>query len=61
MKHTLTIIALAVIALSASAASTDPLDFDYQINGNMSERPALVFNDGTDTYLQPRAGQTLKV
>ncbi|MFL9934925.1 TrbG/VirB9 family P-type conjugative transfer protein [Paraburkholderia sp. RL18-103-BIB-C] len=61
MKHTLTIIALAVFSLSASAASTDPLDFDYQINGSMSERPALVFNDGTDTYLQPRAGQTLKV
>ncbi|BDC45301.1 TrbG/VirB9 family P-type conjugative transfer protein [Paraburkholderia terrae] len=61
MKHTLTIIALAALSLSASAASTDPLDFDYQINGNMSERPALVFNDGTDTYLQPRAGQVLKV
>jgi hypothetical protein len=61
MKHTLTTIALAVISLSAAAASTDPLDFDYQINGNMNERPALVFNDGTDTYLQPRAGQTLKV
>ncbi|MFL9912015.1 TrbG/VirB9 family P-type conjugative transfer protein [Paraburkholderia sp. RL17-337-BIB-A] len=61
MKHTLTIIALAVISLSASAASTDPLDFDYQIDGNVSERPALAFNDGTDTYLQPRAGQTLKV
>ncbi|EIM96701.1 hypothetical protein WQE_32806 [Paraburkholderia hospita] len=61
MKHTLTIIALAVFSLSASAASTDPLDFDYQINGNMTERPALVFNDGTDTYIQPRAGQLLRV
>ncbi|CAB3808216.1 hypothetical protein LMG28614_06756 [Paraburkholderia ultramafica] len=61
MKHTLTIIALAVISLPASAASTDPLDFDYQINGNVGERPALVFNDGTDTYFQPRAGQALKV
>jgi hypothetical protein len=61
MKQTLTLIALAVFSVSASAASTDPLDFDYQINGNMTERPALVFNDGTDTYLQPRAGQVLKV
>src|ERR1700751_6189095 len=61
MKHALTLIALAVFSLSASAASTDPLDFDYLINGNMSERPALVFNDGTDTYLQPRVGQVLKV
>ena len=61
MKQTLTLIALAVLSLSASAASTDPLDFDYQVNGNMTERPALIFNDGTDTYLQPRAGQNLKV
>jgi hypothetical protein len=61
MKQTLTLIALAVFSLSASAASTDPLDFDYQVNGNMSERPALIFNDGSDTYLQPRAGQNLKV
>ncbi|MCC8397246.1 hypothetical protein LJ656_32245 [Paraburkholderia sp. MMS20-SJTR3] len=61
MKQTLTLIALAVFSLSAPAASTDPLDFDYQVNGNMTERPALIFNDGTDTYLQPRAGQTLKV
>ncbi|MGF6265342.1 hypothetical protein OKW49_006335 [Paraburkholderia youngii] len=61
MKQTLTLIALAVFSLSASAASTDPLDFDYQVNGNMTERPALIFNDGTDTYLQPRAGQSLKV
>jgi len=61
MKQTLTFIALAVFSLSALAASTDPLDFDYQVNGNMSERPALIFNDGSDTYLQPRAGQNLKV
>ena len=25
------------------------------------ERPALVFNDGSDTYFQPRAGQKLRV
>ncbi|MFM0513887.1 TrbG/VirB9 family P-type conjugative transfer protein [Paraburkholderia sp. RL17-373-BIF-A] len=61
MKQTLTLIALSVLSLSAWAASTDPLDFDYQVNGNMTERPALIFNDGTDTYLQPRAGQNLKV
>nr|WP_312883747.1 hypothetical protein [Paraburkholderia youngii] len=53
MKQTLTLIALAVLSLPASAASTDPLDFDYQVNGNMTERPALIFNDGNDTYLQP--------
>jgi hypothetical protein len=63
MKHTHTLItlALAVVVFNASAASTDPFDFDYEIAGNVLERPALVFNDGTDTYLQPRVGQNLKV
>jgi len=63
MKHTLTLfcLALSAVALDASAANTDPFDFDYEIAGNVLERPALVFNDGTDTYLQPRVGQNLKV
>ncbi|WP_277183529.1 hypothetical protein, partial [Caballeronia sp. BR00000012568055] len=49
------------MTLDASAAGTDPLDFDYEIAGNVLERPALVFNDGSDTYFQPRAGQSIKV
>ena len=63
MKHTLTIIslALAMAMINAEAAGTDPFDFDYEIAGNVLERPALVFNDGSDTYFQPRAGQTLRV
>jgi hypothetical protein len=63
MKHThiLISLALAAVAFNVSAASTDPFDFDYEIAGNVLERPALVFNDGTDTYLQPRVGQNLKV
>ena len=61
MKHTLLTLAMAAIALHASAASTDPFDFDYEITGNVLERPALVFNDGDATYVQPRAGQDLKV
>ncbi|TCK32478.1 hypothetical protein B0G84_8283 [Paraburkholderia sp. BL8N3] len=63
MKHTLTIIslALATAMINAEAAGTDPFDFDYEIAGNVLERPALVFNDGSDTYFQPRAGQTLRV
>ncbi|MDR5832392.1 TrbG/VirB9 family P-type conjugative transfer protein [Caballeronia sp. LP006] len=63
MKHTLSLltIALAAVALNAAAAGTDPLDFDYEIAGNVLERPALVFNDGSDTYFQPRAGQVLRV
>lgn len=63
MKHTLSLLtlALAAVALNAAAAGTDPLDFDYEIAGNVLERPALVFNDGSDTYFQPRAGQSLRV
>ncbi|SAL84714.1 hypothetical protein AWB74_07034 [Caballeronia arvi] len=63
MKHTLSLLTLALVALTlnARAAGTDPLDFDYEIAGNVLERPALVFNDGSDTYFQPRAGQALRV
>jgi hypothetical protein len=63
MKHTLSLLtlALAAVTLNAAAAGTDPLDFDYEIAGNVLERPALVFNDGSDTYFQPRAGQSLLV
>jgi len=63
MKHTLSLLtlALAAVTLNAAAAGTDPLDFDYEIAGNVLERPALVFNDGSDTYFQPRAGQVLRV
>jgi len=61
MKHTLLTFTLAATALHAMAASTDPFDFDYEITGNVLERPALVFNDGDATYVQPRAGQDLKV
>lgn len=63
MKQTLSLLtwALAAITLNAAAADTDPLDFDYEIAGNVLERPALVFNDGSDTYFQPRAGQALRV
>ncbi|SAK99948.1 hypothetical protein AWB78_05858 [Caballeronia calidae] len=32
--------------------SPDPLDFDYQITGNVLECPALAFNDGSDTYFR---------
>ncbi|MBC8640716.1 hypothetical protein IAG25_28260 [Caballeronia sp. EK] len=63
MKHTLSLLtlALAAVTLNAAATGTDPLDFDYEIAGNVLERPALVFNDGSDTYFQPRAGQSLRV
>ena len=43
----------------AHAASTDPFDFDDEIDGGLTERPALIFNDGSKTYIQPRAGQVI--
>ncbi|NOV26612.1 MULTISPECIES: pilus assembly protein PilL [Cupriavidus] len=45
---------------SAMAADTDPLDFDYQIVARAADRPALIFNDGLSTYIQPRPGQAVQ-
>jgi len=63
MKHSVIALALtsAVLAFAqnAFAADTDPLDFDYTLDGDMSTRPALVFNDGHNTYFQARAGQVI--
>jgi hypothetical protein len=63
MKHSVSRIALACVALlnaiAAHAANTDPFDFDYEIAGGIAERPALIFNDGSKTYIQPRAGQVV--
>ncbi|AIO22475.1 TrbG/VirB9 family P-type conjugative transfer protein [Burkholderia cepacia] len=62
MKHTTKILACAasaIVCAAASAANTDPFDFDYDILGGISERPALIFNDGAKTYIQPRAGQII--
>jgi hypothetical protein len=56
-------VAVALSGLLASgvarAANTDPFDFDYEIIGGITERPALIFNDGDKTYIQPRAGQVI--
>ncbi|MFS8981449.1 pilus assembly protein PilL [Cupriavidus necator] len=55
---------ISVLALAASgatlAADTDPLDFDYHVVARASERPALIFNDGLSTYIQPRFGQRVE-
>ncbi|MPW11229.1 hypothetical protein GCT19_37825 [Paraburkholderia sp. CNPSo 3155] len=63
MKLNVSRIALACLALfgaiTVHAANTDPFDFDYEIAGGIAERPALVFNDGSKTYIQPRAGQVI--
>ncbi|CAG4914315.1 TrbG/VirB9 family P-type conjugative transfer protein [Paraburkholderia gardini] len=63
MNRAISRIALACIvllnAIACHAANTDPFDFDYEIDGGIAERPALIFNDGTKTYIQPRAGQVI--
>lgn len=62
MKHTIKLLACAasaIVCAAASAANTDPFDFDYDILGGIPERPALIFNDGEKTYIQPRAGQVI--
>lgn len=55
---------LSALVLTASAtamaADTDPLDFDYQIVARAVDRPALIFNDGLSTYIQPRPGQAVQ-
>ncbi|WP_176060357.1 hypothetical protein [Paraburkholderia sp. BCC1876] len=48
-----------LVGQSVRAANTDPFDFDYEIMGGITERPALIFNDGSKTYIQPRAGQVI--
>lgn len=62
MRRVIFGISLACVALVTAvvhAASTDPFDFEYEIEGGLAERPALIFNDGSKTYLQPRAGQII--
>jgi hypothetical protein len=62
MKRIVTSIAVTcamAAGVLAHAASTDPFDFDYEIDGGLTERPALIFNDGSKTYIQPRAGQVI--
>ncbi|WP_059414556.1 hypothetical protein [Cupriavidus basilensis] len=55
---------LSALVLAASgtalAADTDPLDFDYQVVARAVDRPALIFNDGSATYIQPRSGQQVQ-
>ncbi|MGF6997356.1 TrbG/VirB9 family P-type conjugative transfer protein [Paraburkholderia sp. GAS32] len=63
MKHAVSRIVFACatlsVVLASHAANTDPFDFDYEIAGGIAERPALIFNDGSKTYIQPRAGQVI--
>lgn len=46
-------IGLATLSGTVSAADS-PLDFSYKTTGAAEVRPLLVFNDGTDTFIQPQ-------
>ena len=59
MKRTFLAITIALVCGTALGANTDPFDFDYQINAGNPQRPALMFNDGSNTYIQPRPGQLI--
>jgi hypothetical protein len=55
-------VAVACVCMTgilANAANTDPFDFDYSIIGSNADRPESVFNDGSQTYIQPRPGQVI--
>lgn len=55
-------VAIAVSCMTATmahAANTDPFDFDYSIVGSNADRPEAIFNDGSQTYIQPRSGQLI--
>ncbi|MWL91443.1 pilus assembly protein PilL [Cupriavidus sp. SW-Y-13] len=60
MIRPLILSALALVATHAFAADTNPLDFDYQVVARAADRPAMVFNDGQSTYIQPRFGQMVQ-
>lgn len=64
MKRIARHVAVAIACLAgtvAHAADTDPFDFDYEIIGTNVDRPEAVFNDGSQTYVQPRPGQAIVV
>lgn len=45
----------------ALALGNEPFDFAYAVSGDAAVRPALVFNDGVDTWIQPRSGAPVEV
>lgn len=59
MKPILTLAILFFSALNAHAI--EPLDLDYKASGNNETRPSLIFNDGINTYIQPKDGQFVSI
>lgn len=59
MKPIFTLMALLFATFNAYAIQ--PLDLNYKANGNNEDRPSLIFNDGVNTYIQPKVGQSINV
>lgn len=47
------IISLLLAIPAAATAAENAMDFAYRVTGTSAVRPLLVFNDGSDTYIQP--------
>ncbi len=45
-----------VLGATCTSFASEGLDFGYTVDGPLSLRPTLVFNDGSDTYVQPADG-----
>lgn len=52
LKYSLT--AISLVLAGAVFAADAPLDFSYRVTGAAELRPLMVFNDGSDTFIQPQ-------
>lgn len=50
----------SLLTFVSIAYADSPLNFNYTATGHNGIRPALIFNDGIDTYIQPMEGQQLE-
>ncbi|TXF11591.1 hypothetical protein [Pelomicrobium methylotrophicum] len=63
MRRTIlsSVVTAALGCAPAISAAQAPFDFDYVASGPTGARPALVFNDGKHTWIQPVAGKEMEV
>jgi hypothetical protein len=54
------VVVAGLFALTGIGAS-HAMDVSYSLSGPTTSRPALVFNDGAQTYVQPKQGQIVSV
>lgn len=44
------------VTFPVTASANAPFDFSYRVTGATNLQPALIFNDGVDTYIEPGVG-----